>query len=1322
MRKADGTKEESRLFKDLVTLIGDRTQAIKIYTKTKSDKFIARMNDRLKPDELGEYTIGSLFKETSLLWETFSDSFPMRLARRSNLDKPLPNTKENIDKLADRANEFNQKGEFDDFIATVTMTDDGKVTGQVSRRTPENMRQAKNMLVSKSLNDKLRTILQEHGVSIGVLEEAEAHMSNGVTDFSAMERMANGMVEMIRLANGERGEQALPEEFSHVILEMMSGDPLRERLIGMLRSDRTLLREILGSEYGRYERLYDGDIDRLVREAAGKLLAKHLINQEHLDESKPYTSLLQRFINAIKDFFRKFTMSDIEKAVNEANAVAAALGRDILAGTRNDAIALKNIQRADRLFQTVLQDVTEESDLIKELAEAAKQYKTQMGSRSRSVWAPKKILGLYERDQTNFGANTLQAISDILGILSWEGKRIVGDMKTALTDKDILLKQKFATLRDAKTFVVNFEGIIGDIQNFMTLNSDSTDPATKKKIMANVHKLRIATATLLDAYDRHVMPQFAYFIKPYMTDSFMEFLRKKYGKELSDDELTQRLLSVSSDDIGFFDRWFDAAADSSDDMIRLIDTIHQQLRFNIREKSVEDSKTIIALGKKLRDAGVRGFEWMFEKRADGKKTGDYIHKYDHRRYDDDKQTEMRRLQKQYDITTDEGERLYAEAMNRWHREHSKVQDSTVMPGDQYLTSEYSILNEAQKSFYDEIMKIKGRLDAMLPTRYTYLENAVKIHKDLIERLFGGNSTMSIFSKLHETLKEQYIQRSDDTEFGIGATDSDGNAIQMLPVYYTKMREGETADDMSTDVVSTMIAYADMCNNFNGMNEVIDVLEAGREIANNRNISPTMASPLRSRLRNLTLNRQENPRARRRLDDYFDMQIYGRYMKEQTVKMPITGTTLSLNKIVNSLLNISSLNMFALNINSAISNVSTGNVMMLIEAAAKRYFSISDMAAADRHYFAALPDYITEIGTPLKNSKLALWMEYFNVLQDNEKVMRDVQWDKLSARRILNNETLYILNTLGEHWMQTRTSLALANSFKMRSKSGEVVSLWDAVEVVPIDGNNPQSGSRLQIKEGYTKLDGTAFSLDDKYAFTQKSKTINQHMHGIYNMLDRSAVQSMAYGPLLLLFRKWMMPSFNKRFGGLIYSFDLQDQTQGYYSTLAHYIADSIIKPIIKKESISILATYGQLEDYQKANIARALTEISSLIIISLIAGMAKNPDWGNSWAARQLRYQSRRLYSEIAAMTPSPIMFKEAIRIISNPSAAMRPFEHLINLTQLANTNEWTTNVKYGRYKGHSRAYRLFMESPLMPMYGTIQRGLHPEDVMQSILSSTQNY
>jgi hypothetical protein len=100
---------------------------------------------------------------------------------------------------------------------------------------------------------------------------------------------------------------------------------------------------------------------------------------------------------------------------------------------------------------------------------------------------------------------------------------------------------------------------------------------------------------------------------------------------------------------------------------------------------------------------------------------------------------------------------------------------------------------------------------------------------------------------------------------------------------------------------------------------------------------------------------------------------------------------------------------------------------------------------------------------------------------------------------------------------------------MKAPNGKIVSLWDAMEVVYTDPNDHSKGAKLQLKEGYTKEDGSAFTKDDIIAFSRKSASINQKMHGIYNEADKNAFQALGIGRMAMMFRKWIVPSLNKRF-------------------------------------------------------------------------------------------------------------------------------------------------------------------------------------------------
>ena len=131
------------------------------------------------------------------------------------------------------------------------------------------------------------------------------------------------------------------------------------------------------------------------------------------------------------------------------------------------------------------------------------------------------------------------------------------------------------------------------------------------------------------------------------------------------------------------------------------------------------------------------------------------------------------------------------------------------------------------------MNLKAELDAVLPHSSALL--APQIRRDFIDRMKQSTNKAKYF---WETMKDNLVRREDETDLFSKSTliDFEGNEFMSLPIYYThKLKD---TNDLSTDVASTMIAYASMVNDYNRMNEVIDSLEVGRILLRQRKVTQT----------------------------------------------------------------------------------------------------------------------------------------------------------------------------------------------------------------------------------------------------------------------------------------------------------------------------------------------------------------------------------------------------------------------------------------------------------------------------------------------------
>ena len=1327
VKNRNGQVVDSKLFKDLLSFTSNnRSETVRLYLITKNDSFIRDWNSKLTLDENNEPTLRSLLQKTN-----FSNIIPeSKVLERLNreigyydrrIDRPtlLVNNDENYQKLLQKAISFNQTSDFrDDYVAKIIKIHDTEsprifIGVKVEKRNKLNSIEADKMSYNVNLNNRLRDILAANGIAIGALTDLERRMGiNGVTDFDVARTAANGMIEMIRLANGIEGEKALPEEFAHFAIEAMGESPLINRLINNLSSSG-LIGEILGDEYETYNTLYKGDAAKLAKEAAGKLLAKHLLKSEPIGQ-KPYKNLLERVISAIKSFFKTMNANQIQKAMYEADKDFGRLARDILNGRMDEEINVGNINSSGLFYQTnervqrdrkLLQDIM--NNELKRLKIYEKRNPNSQFSANQRLLIDRLELELADN-------NEVEGIYAFLDNALEELQKVSSRLEMLRNTPATNANERASVLRDVRNYMYSYKNIVEDIRKALVDEERYTDNRYGQRVRVALDNASILIGDLFVKYNDVSMPLFVDFIKPFVGENIMIPFGKFKGKVIKAEDLVK----MADEDISLFDRWLDSMADSSDYMLKIMDQAVKKSKEQARLRTIDVMKQLQAATIKLEKAGIKNTDWMFERDSKGNLSGNYISEINQALFKEKVREMFKSLNEKYGKNpVGENAEKYKKERQAWFNANMEIVNGKKVPKMSiYGNKQYQRLNAAQKEYYDTVMNIKSQLDSYLPEKYTTLTNAVKIRKDLLERVKSSDGVKSGAKQIWESVKDEFIRRTDDVDFGDRATvkDFEGNEVQTLPIYFTKLKEGESANDLSTDIVSTLTAYAAMANDYDEMNKVIDVLELGRDLLRERQVTQTQGGkPLVEKFKAVgrkveskLTKKGEATRFIQRLNDFFEMQVYGRYMADEGT---FGSTNIDKGKVANFVNRVTSMNNLALNVLSGISNIATGKVMMRIESFAGEFFNEKNTITADRIYGQSLPEYLAEIGNRVKTSKLALWDELFNVMQEYEQNVREVNFDRKTwFSRMFGTSTLFFMNNAGEHWMQNRTSLALADAYKMKAPNGKIVSLWDAMEVVPIDKNNKKAGAKLQLKQGYTKADGSAFTQDDIIKFSRRSAAINQRMHGIYNKADRSAVQRLAIGRMGIMFRKWIKPSLNRRFKSATYNYDLDAWTEGYYRTSGRFLLQ--LARDLRETQFNLAARWNELTPTEKANIRRALTETGHFLAVMAIIGLIEwSDDKDRPWLVRMLEYQSRRLYTELGAMIPGKSMISEGLKIINSPAAGINTIENILDLTKLLNPWNYMDELQSGRYEGHSTAYKSFFESPIIPMNRTIYRGLHPE-------------
>lgn len=1225
----------------------------------------------------------------------------------------------------------------------VRRDDKGNIVSENLPASPNTISQARKQKTFVELNKKLREILRSKGIDVGVLTNAEARMSiGGVADFDTATVTAEGLLEMIRIANGYEGEQALPEEFAHVALEMLGhSHPLVARLLSALENSPKSMQEAYDGMYEEYVKRYgENNVDKLAIEAAGKLVAKHLFRQQDI-QSSPVKRLVYRVIDAIKSLLRRFSRDEVQNAIFDANDISSKIAREMLGGRLLDDMSIANISQTGE-FLKVQKDLTGKEDILskllktetKRLAIIKKRQGYDVSKQGSKVQAATEAqIAKLETAIKNYKTEDaiVSYMTDSLGFLAATEKSLDDAVNSGRPMNSIC--KKLNTVRDT---LYSFSKAIEDIREAI-VDGEVQDSAGLTAVMDQV------SGVLAKFYQKYEKLARSYF------EEMLSSVYGEHGKTVTIGKDKGRVISIkemarkTDRDISLASRWFHSIADCSDYVLKAVNDVTRRAKMRARRRAMQVRPRIETAIAELQEAtGSRDQSFMFETKTKAEMVAEERAKIlaDSNGLFDSEELAIKSLPDVWQKETD------------WNKPHKT---------GRYISEEAAKrLPAAQKKFYDEMMSIKRDADECVPESLVEDRKIIMMRKYTMDRFKDAEGAKGKALVAWEGLKNRVMETGDDVDYDNYevAVDFEGNRVDMLPVKFLLKGKNETYDDMSDDVATSMMAYAGMAYEYNELNGVIGILENAKYMSSERQVGQHTGS--RTQRESIVTDdimfrepftvRQAQTNIQRALEDFFQMHIYGHIRANEGT---IGRTRLSKRKVVDTINAITSYSQMAINIPQRIANVNTGLTQILIESVGKGVFSRKDIAWANKQYIKESADRLAETGKTDYDNKLSLWCEYFDVHQDNGRY--DSKYKKGRMSRIFNSSLLYAGLTMGEDYLAVTTSLAIAHNFKVKNAKGETKTLWDAYEVKyqkptkfnsngkAVDGE----GAYLALREGYTKEDGSAITFEDEQQFSKLVAGMNFEMQGIYNLDDKSAVQQYAFGALLIMYRKWIAPALKRRYAGVSYNILKDSYQEGYYHTLFRLLGDSIVDAKeqvtegkstaallniindLKAIKTAYLINKNKFNEYEISNLHRAFTELAIVaglfIVCALIPKLPPIYDEDDDrnktlkWWDQTLMSQLLRLRTEIGAQAPTPMLVDEAMHILRSPFAAVEPLSNTINAFQLLLPSNYMQEIKTGRYRGHKKAYKYFRELPIISMFKKVDNFIDPSPLIQYYRNDT---
>lgn len=806
VRRGSEIKEvDSKLFKRIKEAVkGDNDAAWKLWGFTKTPEFLREYKNKVDYDELGEPTFSSYIKAIGAEDIYNKEKSLSEVIKDYKFDSL---TFDNPGTAMVQINNFNTKEK--DYVATLKKEGDHyKVL--VRERNGATMDAAYQQAYSHALTGELLDLLHKLGFDVSWATDPKY---NGLFD-PQNAQFINGLFTVISIVKGEKGEEALPEEVSHLLIEGMINHPLVQRLLGSLTQEH--VQEILGDMYDEYVKEYDGNEEKLRKEAAGKLLGNYITRQGTIRKStvQRHRSLLSRIWNFIKSTFQKITNNQLEELKNKAHDAVKDIYNVIASNEIVSLVDKHAVLSADYLYF-----LNESFDNAEKLARAGK-----------------NIVAVVRKMESAEGVSTVETtkllakIKDAVESDSYYDSLVLflGDARKrmeGINEKIKALNDQIALLRTKKLTDIHTINLIAkldlQINSFLSGYStllttlatlDNTENYEQLKgglseVEAN-HIAQLAATLLtglnrLTQWDAEIKRKIVYGMARSVVPSDKV---RGIGSRRNEIMSLEQIIDHAERDINFIDNLFSAMSDADDALLVIIDGLVKNQKYE-RDLIAEEWRTKIAyLERDLRNAGFTS-DFMYEREADDPRTptGRIISIYDWEGYIKDRNDFMQKLQekvKKGEITGAQ----YREELRRWkngmvdgkprlvrvyvdpevdeyYKKYGKNETAKkypsrsiyeLMPNPEVYTANVHKIEElapAQKKYYEEMIKIKRTMMTKIPHRGQAIYRAVYISKDFVEGVLS-NSTGNIGQAILDNFAKQFVRRPDSIGFGVNDDFSD----------------------------------------------------------------------------------------------------------------------------------------------------------------------------------------------------------------------------------------------------------------------------------------------------------------------------------------------------------------------------------------------------------------------------------------------------------------------------------------------------------------------------------------------------------------------
>ena len=516
------------------------------------------------------------------------------------------------------------------------------------------------------------------------------------------------------------------------------------------------------------------------------------------------------------------------------------------------------------------------------------------------------------------------------------------------------------------------------------------------------------------------------------------------------------------------------------------------------------------------------------------------------------------------------------------------------------------------------------------------------------------------STVTNLVKDSTLLQETDTEFG-EMLDINGESEKLLPVFYSKTLDER---EISRDVTNSIIKYTDMANRFESKAKIQGMVVMMQSIIGSREmysmattgdlVTNSVASGIGIQQFKTTSGKSSN--TYKQLESFIDNVFYGMSEKEDaSVRL---GKKFSKQQAANTAISYTAIAVLSSNALQFVNQYVLDEVTGAQDAIGGQFFSVKDLAwaKAKMSIWSGGLGVIKEGIVPkfLKTTKITKFEELFDVMQSYGDRFGGETGSSLKKR--FSSEVFFLPQHAADYRSSLNKALAMAHAYKGKLKDSKG-------KVIQVNGKDAHLYDMLiEDSRGKLVVDPQVANFD-KVKFMARMHGMLKKSNQLKGTFDKTLVDRTFIGKFLILFKKFFMPHYRKRWGhaegGAHVDIETSTIQQGYYTSFLEGLSNAYFQARSGElgKAVATLFAKGKTEEV-KQNQRRIAFEVVAVYMLGMLAtalGKMLDDDDDDSaadtYALNFSLYQMLRLQKELHQFR-NP---QEFARLLTDPTAVTNP-------------------------------------------------------------------